>query len=205
MSTEITRLHIVRHPETEANVTRRFVGSGDTPYTAAGMRQADALADALVACEPDVVMSSPRRRCADVAWHVGERLGVGVLLLEEFAELDFGQAEGLTYSEASRLGVEMDLLGGPVDDAAFTGGERWGDFEARVRRGWTQALSAGERVAIVTHSGVVRSVLTIALGLPAEAAWRFAVAPASSTLLTVGPDYSILEGFGLPPEACGKA
>ena len=200
----VTRLHIARHPETEANVTRRFVGSGDTPYTALGRRQADSLADALAAFMPEVVLSSPRRRCADVAWQVAERLGVPVLLFEEFAELDFGQAEGLTYAEASRLGVEMDLLGGPVEDAAFTGGEKWSDFETRVRRGWDQALEAGERVAIVTHSGVVRSIMTIALGLPAEAAWRFAVAPASSTLLKVGADYSILEGFGLPPEACGK-
>ena len=197
----VTRLHIARHPETEANVTRRFVGRGDTAYTALGRSQAADLVDALAAFVPDVVLSSPSRRCADVALPVAERLGIGALILDDLAELDFGDVEGLTYAEASRLGIDMDLLGGPSDQAAFPAGERWNDFEARVSRAWTAALEAGDRVAIVTHSGVVRSLMTLALGLPAEAAWRFAVAPASSALLTVGPDYSILEAFGLPPEA----
>jgi len=200
----VTRLHIARHPETEANVARRFVGRTEAPFTALGRRQAEALADTLAAFMPDVILTSPRTRCADVAWQVGERLGIGVLIVEEFAELDFGEAEGLTYAEASRLGVDMDLLGGPVEDAAFSGGERWADFEARVRQGWEAALGSGDRVAIITHSGVVRSLMTLALGLPSEAAWRFAVPTASSALLTVGPDYSILEGFGLPPEAAAR-
>ena len=35
-----TDLLIVRHPETEANVDGRFVGQGESPYTAEGRRQA---------------------------------------------------------------------------------------------------------------------------------------------------------------------
>jgi broad specificity phosphatase PhoE len=59
-------------------------------------------------------------------------------------------------------------------------------------------------VAVVTHSGVLRCMLTVALQLPAEAAWRFAIATASVTLLTAGPDFAVLEMFGLPPEAAAE-
>ena len=36
---DVVRILVARHPETEANVARRFVSTGDTPYTATG-RQA---------------------------------------------------------------------------------------------------------------------------------------------------------------------
>lgn len=196
-----TRLLLARHPETEANVAKRFVGRGDTPYTSLGRDQATALADAIAAFDPDAVYSSPRRRAVDVAARSADAAGARLEVLDSLAEIDFGDAEGLTYAEASELGVSMDLLGGPAEDRPFAGGETWGRFEARVREAYDVASTAGDRVAVVTHSGVVRCMLTIALRLPADAAWRFAIAPASITLLTAGPDFAVLELFGLPPEA----
>ena len=146
------------------------------------------------------MFSSPRRRCLEVAEGVTGSAGVPLLVTEDLGEIDFGRAEGLTYAEASDLGIPMDLLGGPADGAAFAGGESWADLETRVRRALADIVSAGPRVAVVTHSGVVRSLLTLMLDLPADAAWRFAIAPASVTLLTAGDDFAVLEAFGLPPE-----
>jgi broad specificity phosphatase PhoE len=163
----VVRVFLARHPETEANVARRFVGAGDTPYTALGHLEA----------------ATPWAR---------EHSDLG--------EIGFGEAEGLTYAEASDLGISMDLLGGP-SESAFAGGEPWADLDQRVRRALAAVVLAGERVAVVTHSGPVRALLTVMLELPAEAAWRFAIAPASVTQFTVGEDFAVLEGFGLPPEA----
>jgi broad specificity phosphatase PhoE len=196
----VCRLFVARHPETEANIARRFVSAGDTPYTATGRRQADALAAAIERFDPEALYSSPRRRCLEVARRASEASGAEPTTTEDLGEIGFGQAEGLTYAEASDLGISMDLLGGP-SEAAFAGGEAWADFETRVRRVLGEVTAAGERVAVVTHSGVVRCVLTLALDLPPDAAWRFAIAPASVCVLTVGEDFAVLEGFGLPPEA----
>jgi broad specificity phosphatase PhoE len=196
----VVRILLARHPETEANVARRFVGSGDTPYTALGRRQAGSLSEAIVRFGPDAVFSSPRRRCFEVAERAAAATGASLTPTEDLAEIGFGQAEGLTYAEASDLGISMDLLGGPAE-SAFEGGEAWPDFEERVRRALVGATLAGERIALVTHSGPIRALLTVMLDLPAEAAWRFAIAPASVAMLTVGEDFAVLEAFGLPPEA----
>jgi broad specificity phosphatase PhoE len=196
----VVRIFLARHPETEANVARRFVGTGDTPYTSLGRGQADALADAIVRFGPDAVLSSPRRRCLEVAERAATAATAALTVTEDLGEIGFGEAEGLTYAEASDLGISMDLPGGPAE-SAFAGGESWTGFEVRVRRALGAVTIAGGRVAIVTHSGVVRSLLTVMLDLPAETAWRFAIAPASVALLTTGEDFAVLEGFGLPPEA----
>jgi broad specificity phosphatase PhoE len=196
----VVRVFLARHPETEANVARRFVGAGDTPYTALGRRQADSLAEAIARFGPDAVFSSPRRRCLEVAERAATAAGVSLTASEDLGEIGFGEAEGLTYAEASDLGISMDLLGGP-SESAFAGGEPWADLDQRVRRALAAVVLAGERVAVVTHSGPVRALLTVMLELPAEAAWRFAIAPASVTQFTVGEDFAVLEGFGLPPEA----
>jgi broad specificity phosphatase PhoE len=199
----VVRILVARHPETEANVARRFVGTGDTPYTALGRRQADALVEALGRFGPDAVFASPRRRCLEVAQRAATRLGVPLTVSDELGEIGFGEAEGLTYAEASDLGISMDLLGGP-SERAFSGGEPWADFEARVGRGLEQVTQVGGRVAVITHSGPVRAMLTLVLELPAGAAWRFAIAPASVTLFTAGEDFAVLEGFGLESDCVAR-
>jgi broad specificity phosphatase PhoE len=199
----VVRILVARHPETEANVARRFVGRGDTPYTALGRRQADALVEAVSRFGPGTVFSSPRRRCLEVAERAATTMGAPVIATDDLAEIDFGEAEGLTYAEASELGISMDLLGGP-SESAFAGGEPWSRFEARVRQALGDVTQAGPRVAIVTHSGPVRAMLTLMLELPAEAAWRFAIAPASVTLFTAGEDFAVLEGFGLEPDGVAR-
>ncbi len=198
---DVVRILIARHPETEANVERRFVGRGDTPYTLLGRRQAAALGRAIVAFAPRTVFSSPRRRALEVARDAAASSGAALAVADGLAEMDFGHAEGLTYAEASDLGISMDLLGGPSEEAESHGGETWEVFRSRVRGVLPSLLEGGPRVAVVAHAGVVRSLLTLALDLPADAAWRFAVAPASVSILTVGDDFAVLEAFGLTPEA----
>jgi broad specificity phosphatase PhoE len=195
-----TRLLLVRHPETEANVARRYLGRGDSPYTERGRTQADALAAAIAAFEPDVVASSPARRALSVALDAAERRGGEALVFDELAEIDFGAGEGLTYGEASRAGMTLELSGGPADAAPFPDAETWGAFRARADRGLALASAVGERVAVVTHGGVIRAALCTALGLDLASGWRFAPATATLTLLSVGPDYAVIDAFGLPPE-----
>jgi broad specificity phosphatase PhoE len=198
---DIVRILIARHPETVANVERRYVGRGDTPYTALGRRQAETLAAGIAAFSPEVVLSSPLRRSVEVARDAAGRAGVPLEVCDDLAEMDFGRVEGLTYTEASALGISMDLLGGPSREAESLGGEPWDAFEARVRRAVPALLAHGPRVAVVTHSGVVRTLLTVVLDLPEESAWRFAVAPASVSVVTAAAGFAVLEAFGLAPEA----
>ncbi len=185
------RVLLARHPETTANSERRYVGSGDTPLTERGHTQAARLARTLAEWSPDAVLTSPSPRCADVAADVAGRVGLDLRVVEELAEMDFGLAEGMTYEEVARAGISLDLLGGPDASAVFEGGEPWDVFAARVAGAAALLEAAGERVAVVTHGGVARALVVHWLGLPDDAAWRFAI-PTGATA-----EVAIEDGFGV--------
>lgn len=192
------RVLLARHPQTEANSERRFVGRGDSPYTVTGAIQAEALGRCLSAWAPDVVLASPQRRALEAA----SLVTADVAVIDDLREIDFGAAEGLTYLETESAGIEMDHLGGPGTGEIAPGGETWDAFAARVAVAADLVARAGTRVAVVTHGGVVRALLTAWLGLPHVAAWGFAVPPASvATLVLHGPT-GTLESFGLRPGLC---
>lgn len=192
------QLLLARHPEVAANVEHIYVGRGDSPYTERGRAQVPSLAACVRAWRPVEVRTSPLRRTLEVARLVAvdsTRLTVD----DDLIEVGFGDAEGKTYQEATGSGVPMDLLGGPADEAPFGGGETWGALHERVTRAAEAALGAGPRVAIITHGGVFRALLTLLLDLPHEAAWRFAIPPASVATVAVTEGVGALLGFGLAP------
>lgn len=193
---------LARHPEVDANVTGRFVGTGESPYTAEGLRQRQLLAGCIAAWGPSCVHTSPRERARAVARDVAEAARVALHVDDGLAEIDFGAAEGLTYEEATRRGVQIDLLGGPDDSAPFSGGESWDAFSQRVAAAAGRAEGCGARVAVIAHGGVIRALLTHWLGMPHQSAWRFAVANAAISTLTLWEGRGTLRTFGVPAGCC---
>jgi broad specificity phosphatase PhoE len=189
---------LARHPQVIANVEGRFVGSGESPFSELGVRQAKALAEHIAAWNPTALHTSPRARARDVAEAAAAICGVAVHVDDDLAEIDFGAAEGLTYEEAKRNGVDIDLLGGPPESAPFRDGETWRSFAARIDAAAERIESHDRgRIAVVAHGGVVRSLVSHWLGLPDKAAWRFAVPNASVATLTLWDGTGTLRTFGI--------
>jgi broad specificity phosphatase PhoE len=188
---------LARHPQVVANAEGRFVGSGESPYTALGVRQCEVLASYIAAWKPSAIHSSPRTRARLVADTAGSLVGVEVHVDADLAEIDFGLAEGLTYGEAKRAGVDIDLLNGPPESAPFRDGETWRAFATRIGAAAQRIEGCGSRVAVIAHGGVVRSLVAHWLGLPDKAAWRFAVPNASVATITLWDGTGTLRTFGV--------
>lgn len=172
---EATRFILVRHAETEQSARGRCYGRLDVRLSPRGLRQAQALADALAGLPLAAVYSSPLIRALDTARPLAAARGVDVSLLEVLAELDFGEVEGLTYDEIEA--ERPELFRAWMDDPArvrFPGGESLADLRARVLPALEQirARHAGEAVAVVAHGGVIRLVLADALGVEDGALFR---------------------------------
>jgi broad specificity phosphatase PhoE len=201
---------LIRHPETIANVDRRFVGRGESPLTELGRAQMVSIAMMMEVWSPGAVLTSPRERALVVAKRISA-CGTPLRVLEELAEIDFGRAEGLTWAEMSVLGMQVrypstvpagqrtaDALGGPTAGPVVPGGESWEAFAERVAVAAAAVEEAAGRVAVVTHGGVMRALLTHWLALPPEAAWRFAIPSAAVATLTIRDGSGTLESL-LPP------
>jgi broad specificity phosphatase PhoE len=190
---------VARHPQVQANLEGRFVGVGESPFTPLGERQCAELVAYIAAWRPSGVHSSPRLRARSVADLVASLAGVDVFVDDDLAEIDFGAAEGLTFEEAKRNGVDIDLLGGPPESAPFRDGETWRSFAKRIDAAADRIERYGPRIAVVAHGGTVRSLIAHWLGLPDKAAWRFAVPNASVATLTLWDRTGTLRTFGFEP------
>lgn len=192
---------LARHPEVVANVEGRFVGEGESPFTDLGERQCALLSEFIAQWNPTAIYSSPRHRARVVAERAAQLAGVRLFVDDGLAEISFGAAEGMTYDEATRAGVAMDLLGGPPESSPFNDGETWRSFAQRVQAAGDAIKNCGSRTAVVAHGGVVRALVAHWLRLPGEAAWHFAVPNASVATLTLWDGTGTLRTFGVEPAA----
>jgi broad specificity phosphatase PhoE len=172
---DVTRVVLLRHAETEESARGRCYGRLDVRLSPRGLRQAEGLAGALVDQRFAAVYSSPLARALETARPIADGQGLEPIVLDAFAELDFGEVEGLRYAEIEA--GRPELFRAWMDEPArvrFPGGEGLADLRARVLPALAEIRARHEReaVAIVAHGGVVRVVLAEALGLDDGALFR---------------------------------
>ena len=184
---------LVRHPETEANVSGRFVGRGDSPFTPEGLLQAARLPAEVAAFDPDVVWTSPLRRAQSVALMAAELAHVPLHVDERLAELHFGDAEGMTYEEIVNAGMPFNYRS--AEEPVAPNGESRGSIERRVAQIADEVVASGGRVAVVAHGGVVRAMLVHLLGLSTTDVWAFHVHNAQLATVRVVDGHGMLEEY----------
>lgn len=167
------RLLLVRHASTAA--VRAAAFGADEELDAAGVEGAARLAGRLPRGE---VLISPARRAAETA------AGLDVARVEPaLAECDFGAWAGRPLAEVAHADPEAVHAWMTDPDAAPHGGESLTALLARVRT-WMEdeATQDGTGIAI-THGGVVKAAVVIALDAPPSAFWRIDVSPLAITEL----------------------
>ena len=186
-------LLIVRHPETEANVSGRFVGQGESPYTAEGRKQARRLPHKIAQFRPQLVWTSPLQRALVVARRAAILAGVELRVDERLMELDFGQAHALTWEEIAEAGIPFNYRA--ADQPVAPGGESRNQLEARVAQVVDDAIAVGGRHALVCHAGVMRAVLAHTLHLTGDQLWMFTIHNAQLTRVRVIDGHAQLVEF----------
>lgn len=184
---------LVRHPETEANVTGRLVGRGHSPYTHEGLRQLARVPRKISRFEPDVVWTSPLERAYRLAQRASRRSGAPLVVDDRLVELDFGVAEGMTFEEVAAAGLAFEYRSADVPVAPE--GESRGQIEARAQAVLSEVLTSGGRHAIVTHGGVFRASLVSLLGLSSSDIWAFHIHNAQLAYVRVTEGHGMLEEY----------
>jgi broad specificity phosphatase PhoE len=176
-----TTILIVRHPETDANVDGRYVGQGESPFTAEGRRQARRLPRTIAQFNPDAIWTSPLMRAHVVAERASVLADVPLRVEKRLIELDFGQAHALTWQEIDDAGIPFNYRS--ADEPVAPGGESRNQLEARVGLAVDEAVAVGGRYVFVCHAGVMRAILAYTLGLSGDQLWAFDIR--NSQLATV--------------------
>ncbi len=184
---------LVRHPETEANVSGRFVGRGHSPYTHEGRLQLSRVPAKIAAFEPAVIWASPLERARLLAEKAAALSSLEARIDERLLELDFGQAEGHTYEEISEAGLAFNYRN--RDEPVAPGGESRADIETRVAAFLDEIAAQGGRHVVVTHGGVFRAGLVHLLGLSSTDIWAFHIHNAQLAHVRVIDGHGMLEEY----------
>jgi uncharacterized phosphatase len=149
----MTELYLVRHGETDWNRARRIQGSTDIPLNATGREQAATTGRLLARRNWDAIIASPLSRAFETASIIARETGLPLpTALDALVERNYGEAEGLT-------GHEIDRRFPPGTEVP--GRETREQVTDRV----LPALLAladehpGQAIIVVSHGGVIRSVL----------------------------------------------
>jgi alpha-ribazole phosphatase/probable phosphoglycerate mutase len=168
-------LLLIRHAETDMAGT--FCGHSDPELNTRGRAQIVDLINRLRMDQIGVVYTSDLRRAHRTGTAIAEAFGIACHARRALREISFGQWEGITWNEIERRGdayarrwiEEYPSL--PAPD-----GESFYDFERRVldevKVLSLKAETADCVIAVVTHAGVLRTVLCALQGCSEENAWE---------------------------------
>jgi broad specificity phosphatase PhoE len=179
----VRRLLLVRHGQSVSNAIRRFQGAQDVALSPLGMRQAEALGQAVSRRAIAHVYVSPFERARHTAEIALAGLGLPLTVVDDLRELSLGEWEGCTVEEIrTRPGDPYARWVRDPVQCPPPGGEPLADVQARVLRAVERITAAhpnGDDVLIVSHGGVISALLAHCFGLPLASIWRIAVANCS--------------------------
>lgn len=119
---------------------------------------------------PDRLITSPLLRCKEIADYAAKQYQMEAEISDGIKECDFGRFDGVPFDE---IGDDWQLLDDFWRDPANNmppQGEHLDAMYQRVINAWQHILdtSAGKRVLVVCHGGVIRHILAHILNID----WR---------------------------------
>jgi len=185
------RLIVIRHGQTPWNAQHRYQGQSDTPLSALGRAQAEAVGERLAGEHLDAIYASDLQRARDTAMAIASRHGLTVHADPRLREMAFGEWEGMTFAEMEaadpeRLAAWLDESTGVTPPA----GESREALAARVAEALAEirARHPEQTVVLVAHGGTLMTLLVLALNLPQTARWCFRIGHATVSELHLHDD-----------------
>lgn len=190
-SEKATTIFLVRHGETVLTPFKKFSGDGplNPELTSIGLDQAEKVAAAIAQLNPEVIIASPLKRTTQTAEVVSRATGLPITFEEAWIECSFGIWDGLSIDEVKERY--------PADYQAWlssTGfappeGESYDEVAVRIDAALSQIVSEypGQRVAVITHNGTIKSAAKLVIGAPAESIFHIDISPCSITTVSIWP------------------
>ena len=178
-------LLLARHGQSVSNAVRRFQGMQDVALSELGLRQAEALGQAIRFRRIAAVYTSPLERARRTAEIAAGGLDVPLVPVDDLRELSLGDWEGRTVEEIRALpGDPYERWVRDPVACLPPGAEPLPAVQARVVSAMARIAAAhpnGQPVLVVCHGGVISAYLAHCLGLPLSSIWRLTLSNGSIT------------------------
>jgi broad specificity phosphatase PhoE len=188
---DITEIVLVRHGQTESNVTGYFMGWSSEDINAAGEEQARELSSRLAAWSLEAAFASPLKRTTHTAQIIAGPYSIEVIPLEDLIEINQGELQGTRRSETEKKWpVLCQHLRTDPSQAVFPGGESFSQVAMRTVAAFTSVIAQnpGKRTLLVSHEINIKIIVMHVLGVPYNVYRRFEINNASLSLVQARED-----------------
>lgn len=162
------KLYFIRHAEIGPQYHGRYIGKTDVSLSFLGIRQArDIGISAQNRFTDPHVWLSPARRCQETWQEMKLSQSTQISVVEDLREVDFGEWEEKSFYEIYHSYPKEVQLWAKFDkEFSFPGGEGLREFTSRMQRLQKEILQVpAEDLVLVTHGGVISSLICLFLGL----------------------------------------
>lgn len=188
------RFILARHGETEANKGGIFSGWTDFPLTNEGKKQIKKLGKELKRYEDiECVYSSPLPRALSTAKAIAGIIEKEIHTEDCLKEMNFGVFDGKTFSEIqSQYEVEWKMWNDDYINYRIPDGENLIDVYERIVEFIDRLKNNDGTCVIVTHGGIIQTIITYLLDLGLDKMWHFQCPPAGYVEIEYNDNFGFL-------------
>lgn len=191
----MTKIILLRHGESFLNTEGVYFGFTDSPLTENGENQILKKSEFIPSY--DLIYSSPLIRALKSSQIINKN-NLIIKTDERLKELNFGIFENKSYKEIQEsYKDECDKWEMENISYSFPKGESIYDLSERVISFVEEIKNSNKNILIVTHYGVINSILCHYISNNIESFWKFKCSHASITTVEFHGDFPILTSFSV--------
>lgn len=189
---------LVRHGESEMNRQGLYCGWTNSILTEKGVSQAETVGKKLANEKIDLVITSDLDRCLMTAQIINKSHEARLIKEEALKELNFGDWEGLSYDViCNDYPKQANRWKEDYVNFIMPRGESLSHMHKRVNLAFDNIIEeyGSGKILIVSHSGVIRSILSQKICGSIEAGWKFKINNCGITRLQFIDGYPVITGI----------
>lgn len=166
-----THLYLVRHGQSEGNLTHSFLGHTDLPLTELGHKQAEMASRYLVTLSPTRIYASDLLRAYYTATPTAEKLALPIEKSENLREIFAGKWEGMPFDAIDvEYAEDYAVWKTHIGLSRPTEGESVAELMHRIEGELTRIVKENENETIMVflHATPIRAFSAKCLGLGTE-------------------------------------
>ncbi len=183
-------IYLIRHTRVEIPRTVCY-GASDVALSNSYLTDKQIVTSKISPVSDALIYSSPLKRCRQLA----QDMFVNITFDERLKEYNFGDWELKKWVEVPKR--EMDFWGKDIVNNRPPNGENMQDVLDRALDFWhsiiTTQLPDNQQVYIVTHSGVIRTLICHFLEIPLKNAFRMGIDYGSISRISVHEKYVTID------------
>lgn len=193
----MTKIILIRHGQTNWNLTGKYQGHADVELTNKGIEQAKQAAERLYNEKIVAVYSSDLSRAAKTASCIAYDRNLVVTTLPELREISFGDWEGLTFDQIKeRWPEEFAKMFSRPDIVKIPNGETVPMVANRIVKTICKLADThnDKTIAVVSHGMAIRCALAHFLHVPLQYVWNIRQDNTAVNMLTYyAHDHAIID------------